>query len=97
MWRRNIQHVEQLFDYSSDIRKVMYTTNAIEAVNSSFRKVVKKGAFPNEDAIYKALYLRVTELAKKWEKGNSRNWSMLLNQLLVNEKYTERIHKYLSR
>ena len=43
----------------------MYTTNAIEAVNSSFRKVVKKGAFPNEDAIYKALYLRVTELAKK--------------------------------
>lgn len=42
----------------------MYTTNAIEAVNSSFRKVTKKGSFPSEDAVMKALYLRVTELYK---------------------------------
>ena len=44
----------------------MYTTNAIESVNSSFRKVTKKGTFPSEDALLKVLYLRITELQKKW-------------------------------
>ena len=48
MWKRNFNHVEQLFDYGSAVRKVMYTTNAVESINSSFRKVTKKGAFPNE-------------------------------------------------
>ncbi len=47
------------------IRKVLYTTNAVESVNSSFRKVTKKGAFPNENALFKLLYLRITELYKK--------------------------------
>ena len=65
VWVRNFNHVEQLFDYSSIIRRVMYTTNAIESINSSFRKVTKKGAFPNENALFKLLYLRVTELYKK--------------------------------
>ena len=53
VWVRNWQHVEQLFNYGSAVRKVMYTTNAIEAVNSSFRKVTKKGSFPSEDAVRK--------------------------------------------
>ena len=97
VWKRNFKHVEQLFDYGSDVRKVMYTTNAIESVNASFRKVVKKGSFPNEDAVYKVLYLRIKELDKKWEKGNYRNWSMVLNQLMINEKYGPKIDKYLSR
>jgi len=44
----------------------MYTTNAIEAVNSSFRKVTKRGAFPNYNSLFKLLYLRVVELQKKW-------------------------------
>jgi transposase-like protein len=94
--RKRIQHVEQLFDYGSAVRKVMYTTNAIEAVNSSFRKVTKKGSFPNENAVFKILYLRVTELQKKWDGGHYQNWSMVLNQLMVNEKFTERINKYLA-
>lgn len=96
VWARNFQHVEQLYDYGSAVRKVMYTTNAIEAINSSFRKVTKKGSFPNENAVYKLLYLRITELEKKWEGGNYLNWSMVLNQLMVNEKFTERIKKYLT-
>jgi len=95
VWKRNFSHVEQLFDYSSAVRKVMYTTNAIEAVNSSFRKVTKKGAFPNENAIYKALYLRAVELEKKWENAHMRNWSEVLNQLMMNDKFSERIRKYL--
>lgn len=45
VWERNIPHVEQLFDYGLAIRKVMYTTNAIESFNSSFRKVIKKERF----------------------------------------------------
>lgn len=57
--------VEQLFAYGSAVRKVMYTTNAVESINSSFRKVTKKGAFPNENALLKLLYLRITELYKK--------------------------------
>ena len=46
VWKRNFSYVEQLFDYGSAIRKVMYTTNAVESVHSSFRKITKKGAFP---------------------------------------------------
>ena len=49
----------------SAVRKIMYTTNAIEAVNSSFRKVTKRGAFPNDNSVFKLLYLRVVELQKK--------------------------------
>jgi putative transposase len=66
VWVRNWAHVEQLFHYGSAVRKIMYTTNAIEALNSSFRKVTRKGAFPSEDAVLKALFLRLTELYKKW-------------------------------
>lgn len=97
VWERNFQHVEQLYDYGSAVRKIMYTTNTVEAVNSSFRKVTKKGSFPNEDAVYKLLYLRVCELEKKWEAGRISNWSMVLNQLMVNEKFTARIQKYINR
>ena len=96
IWTRNFQHVEQLFDYGNAVRKIMYTTNAIEAVNSSFRKVTKKGSFPNDNAVYKLLYLRITELQKKWDVGHNQNWSMVLNQLLVNEKFADRIKKYLT-
>ena len=89
----NFLHVEQLFDYGSAVRKVMYTTNAIESVNSSFRKVTKKGHF--HEAVFKLLYLRVKELQKKWEKGHLNNWSMVLNQLLVNDQFKDRIEKYI--
>lgn len=81
VWVRNFKHVEQLFNYGSSVRKIMYTTNAIEAVNSSFRKVTKKGTFLNENALFKLLYLRIKELNSKWEKGHVPNWLMVLNQL----------------
>lgn len=94
VWIRNWSHVEQLFNYGSAVRKVMYTTNAIEAVNSSFRKVTKKGSFPSEDAVRKALYLRVTELYKKWNGRPVANWAMVRNQLAMDEKMQARILKY---
>ena len=94
VWDRNFNHVEQLFDYGSDIRRIIYTTNAVESVHSSFRKVTKKGAFPNENALLKLLYLRTQELQTKWNGGTIRNWSMVLNQLMINEKFKDRIEKY---
>ncbi len=94
VWERNFKHVEQLFDYPSALRKIMYTTNAIESVNSSFRKVTKKGAFPNENALFKLLYLRVTELYKKWEDSTIQNWSMVRNQLDAHPQFQDRFRKY---
>ena len=76
------------------VRKVMYTTNAIEAINSSFRKVTKKGAFPNEDAVMKLLYLRTEELYKKWNDRPIANWAMVKNQLIMDDKIQARILKY---
>lgn len=94
VWSRNWSHVEQLYNYGSAVRKVMYTTNSIESVNSSFRKVTKKGSFPSEDSVMKALYLRITELYKKWNGHPVVNWAMTRNQLAMDEKIQSRITKY---
>lgn len=94
VWVRNWQSVAQLFNYGSAVRKVMYTTNAIESVNSSFRKVTKKGAFPSEDALLKLLYLRVTELYKKWNNRPAANWALVRNQLSMDDSLQARILKY---
>jgi putative transposase len=92
VWKRNFAHVEQLFDYGSAIRKIMYTTNAVESVHSSFRKVTKKGAFSNENALLKLLYLRTQkELHAKWSGGRIQNWAMVLNQLMINETFSSRM------
>ena len=95
VWERNFKYVEQLFNYPSNIRKIMYTTNAIESVNSSFRKVTKKGAFPNENALLKLLYLRTKELYKKWDNSVISNWSLVRNQLDSDPNFKERFRKYI--
>jgi transposase-like protein len=94
VWNRNFGYVEQLFDYGSAIRKIMYTTNAVESIHSSFRKVTKQGAFPNENALLKLLYLRIRELYSKWQNGGVQNWALVRNQLAVNAKLQNRILKY---
>ncbi|MEB7409624.1 IS256 family transposase [Mammaliicoccus sciuri] len=95
VWKRNFTHVEQLFDYGSNIRKIMYTTNAVESIHSSYRKVTKKGAFPNENALLKLLFIRTKELQKKWSTGYIPNWSMVMNQLLLHDQIKDRVIKYL--
>ena len=94
IWTRNWKHVEQLFNYGNAVRKVMYTTNAIESVNSSFRKVTKRGSFPNENALFKLLYLRITELYKKWKNRPVGNWAMVRNQLSINPEMQSRVALY---
>ena len=94
VWVRNWKHVEQLFDLGSAVRKVMYTTNALESINSSFRVVTRKGAFPSEDALLKLLFLRVLELEKKWGDRSIPNWALIRNQLEIDDSICQRIHKY---
>lgn len=94
VWVRNWSHVEQIFNYGSAVRKVMYTTNSVESINSSFRKVTKKGSFPNENALLKLLYLRITELYKKWNGRPIPNWAMVRNQLSMNTDMQARISLY---
>lgn len=94
VWENNFKHVEQLYSYGSAVRKVMYTTNAIESVNSSLRKVTKKGSFPNEDAVFKIFYLRIMELYEKWSNHCIPNWSMVRNQLLMDKRMSALMAKY---
>lgn len=94
VWERNWKHVEQLYDYTAPIRKIMYTTNAIESVNSSFRKVTRKGVFPSDEAVLKIMYLRIIELYDKWIDRPLSNWADVRNQLYLLDKFSTRIDKY---
>ena len=96
VWKRNWQYVEQLYDHGSAVRKMMYTTNATESINSSFRKVIKKGAFPHEGAVMKLLYLRILELERKWNGRVVNNWAMVRNQLEMNEGFKKRMLPYMN-
>ena len=91
VWTRNWQHVEQLFDLGSAVRKIMYTTNALESVNASLRIVTRKGAFPNEGSLLKLLFLRVKELEKKWGDRPIPNWALVRNQLEMDDAIYRRI------
>lgn len=78
----DIHWIYQIFEYPPAIRKVIYTTNAIESLNSSLRKVTRgKGAFINESALMKVLYLRINDLQKKWSKGMA-NWNNVRHELV---------------
>ena len=85
-----------LFLYSENIRKLIYTTNAIESVNSCLRKVTNgKGCFINQTALEKVLYLRIRDLEKKWKRNTMTKWSLVLNELI--ELFGERVEKYVKK
>lgn len=82
-WRADWSRLTVMFDYPPPIRKAIYTTNAIESLNYSMRKVLKKrGAFPNDEAILKVLYLALSRVAKKWTMPIT-NWKAALNQFAI--------------
>ena len=82
-WRADWQRLTVFFDYSPEIRKVIYTTNAIESLNYSLRKLLKtRGAFPNDEAIIKIIYLAIHRVAKKWTMP-IRDWRAALNQFVI--------------
>ena len=91
MWRRNWQYLKTFFAYEQDIRKVIYTTNTIESVNMSLRKIIKtRGSFPNQEAAFKLLYLALENAAKKWTmpvqnwKGALQRFSILFGDRMPN-------------
>lgn len=82
-WRRNWAQVIPFFAYPADIRKVIYTTNAIESLNMSLRKVTKnRGSFPNDEAMFKLLYLALRNIAKKWTLP-IRDWKAAMNRFAI--------------
>ena len=82
-WRKNWERITPFFAYSPEIRKVIYTTNAIESLNMSLRKVTKnRGSFPNDEAMTKLLYLALNNIAKKWTLP-IRDWKAALNRFSI--------------
>jgi putative transposase len=82
-WRNNWERIIPLFGYPPDIRKVIYTTNAIESLNMSLRKVTKnRGSFPSDESAFKLLYLALRNIAKKWTMP-IRDWKSALNQFAI--------------
>jgi putative transposase len=83
LWRKHWELVRPFFAYPDEIRKVIYTTNAIESVNSSVRKIIRsRGAFPNNEAIIKIIYLALMNAAKKWTMP-IQNWKLALQRFAI--------------
>ena len=83
VWRRNWERITPFFHYPAEIRKAIYTTNSVESLNRSLRKIIKtRGAFPNEEAALKLLFLAIRQAAKKWTMP-VQNWSQALNYFTV--------------
>ncbi len=82
-WRRNWPRIIPFFDYPPEIRKVIYTTNAIESVNMSLRKITKnRGSFPSDEALLKLFYLALRNIAKKWTMP-IHDWKAALNRFTI--------------
>jgi putative transposase len=82
-WRTNWDDLMTYFRYPLELRKLMYTTNVIESVNSKFRKVTDaRRVFPTDEAILKTLFMAALELEKKWTMS-MRDWPIVYGQLVI--------------
>jgi len=82
-WRRNWSRLTPFFDYPPEIRKVIYTTNAIESVNMSLRKLTKnRGSFPSDEALTKLFYLALRNISQKWTMP-IRDWKAALTRFTI--------------
>lgn len=82
-WRANWERVVPFFAYPADIRRVIYTTNAVESVNMSLRKIIKnRGSFPSDEAAVKLLYLALQNIARKWTMP-IKEWKAALNRFAI--------------
>jgi putative transposase len=82
-WRLNWERLTPFMSYPAEIRRVIYTTNVIESVNSSIRKVLKnRGSFPNEDAVIKLVYLALRNISAKWNLP-IRDWALAMNRFAI--------------
>jgi putative transposase len=82
-WRRHWSRITPFFDYPQEIRRVIYTTNAIESVNSGLRKISKnRNAFPNDDAVFKLFYLALKNMSQNWAMPIA-NWKAALTRFTI--------------
>lgn len=89
LWRKHWDYLTPFFAFPEDIRKVMYTTNAIESMNRGLRKIIKtRGAFPSDDAVKKLLYLAIGNLSKRWTRPLV-HWTAAINQFVI--MYEDRV------
>ncbi len=92
-WRNHWEHINTLFNYPPDIRKAIYTTNAIESLNSVIRKATKKRKlFPSDDSAKKVIYLAIREASKKWTMP-IRDWKPALNRFII--EFEDRLTDYI--
>jgi transposase-like protein len=92
-WRTHWDNLNTLFNYPEDIRRAIYTTNAIESLNSVIRKAVKKRKlFPSDDSAKKVVYLAIQQASKKWTMP-IRNWKAALNRFII--EFEDRLTDYI--
>lgn len=83
MWQRHWENITTFFTYPADIRRVIYTTNSIESLNMTVRKVIKnKRSFPSDEAMFKQIYLALNNIAKKWTMS-IRHWGQAMNRFAI--------------
>ena len=89
LWRRHWAQVIPFFAYPADIRKAIYTTNAIESLNMTLRKVIKnKRSFPSDESVFKLLYLAINQISKKWTMP-IHNWKSAMNRFSI--EFSDRV------
>lgn len=82
-WRENWPNLSAYFKYSAELRRLIYTTNAIEGFNRQLRKVTKaKSVFPTDDSLFKMLYLAMKDITNKWT-GKRQDWSRIYASLSI--------------
>ncbi|SFO75425.1 transposase, partial [Enterovibrio norvegicus] len=93
-WRNHWENLNTLFNYPDDIRKAIYTTNAIESLNSVIRRAIKKRkVFPSDDAARKMVYLAIKDASKKWTMP-IRNWRQAMSRFII--EFGERLEKHIN-
>lgn len=92
-WISNWENLNTFFRYPKDIRKAIYTTNAIESLNSVIRKAIKnRKVFPSDDSAKKVIYLAIKAASKKWSKP-IHNWRAAMNRFII--EFEDRLKKHL--
>lgn len=92
-WKSHWENLNTIFNYPEDIRRAIYTTNAIESLNSVIRKAIKKRKlFPTEESARKVIYLAISEASRKWTMP-IRNWKPALNHFII--EFEEQLRDYI--
>ncbi len=92
IWKKHWDEISTMYEFSGEIRRLIYTTNAVESFNSGIKRITKtKGSFPTENALLKLTFLAAKDIIKKWTMP-IRSWNKIFNQLSIH--FEEKIEKY---